>query len=180
MAKASEASEQRIGQARSGLVDAFVQALPRLRRMGARHQLDGDDFAQEACMRLLRVGAPEAVAEPAQYVASVARNLLIDRHRTRAREAVVLAHDADLRGAADPTADPEQILAGKQQLARILAAIDALPPRCSEAFCLHRFDGLTYVAIARRMGISTSAVEKHISDALRRLDLVLSQENDDV
>lgn len=160
----------------AALADSFLRLLPRLRRLGARHHVDGDDLAQDACLRLLRLDAPEAVEQPARYLSSVARNLLIDRHRARAREARVLVSGLDPEMfIADSAANPEQVLAGKQRLALVMAAIAELPPRCSEAFHLHRFHGLTYVEIARQMGISASGVEKHIAEALERLDRALAR-----
>jgi RNA polymerase sigma-70 factor (ECF subfamily) len=64
---------------------------------------------------------------------------------------------------------PERILIGAEALDRIMAVLQALPPRTSEAFILHRFEEMTYDAIARRMGISRSGVEKLIMRALDRL-----------
>jgi RNA polymerase sigma-70 factor (ECF subfamily) len=36
-------------------------------------------------------------------------------------------------------------------------------------FLLHRFEGLSYSEIARRLGVSRSAVEKHMMHALQML-----------
>jgi RNA polymerase sigma factor (sigma-70 family) len=64
---------------------------------------------------------------------------------------------------------PERALMAKQDLERVVAALKTLPPRTSQAFVLHRFEEMTYVAIAEAMGISTISVGKLIKRALRRL-----------
>lgn len=53
-----------------------------------------------------------------------------------------------------------------QRLAQLKAVLDELSPRRREALMLHRFEGLSQVQIAERMGISVSMVEKHIAFAL--------------
>ena len=152
------------------LGSAYSEIVPRLRRMGVRFSVDGEDVAQDAYVRALQSERRgETVVEPVAYLLRVARNLFIDRKRTDMRESALLVRSDRIDTVATAAPDPERILAGKQRLDIALAAIGRLPPRCREAFELHRFEGLSYTAIARRMGISTSMVEKHIAEAMARL-----------
>jgi RNA polymerase sigma factor (sigma-70 family) len=64
---------------------------------------------------------------------------------------------------------PERALIGKQELERAAAILEALPPRTRQAFMLHRFEEMTYVSIARKMGITKVAVGKLIKRAMLRL-----------
>jgi RNA polymerase sigma factor (sigma-70 family) len=60
-------------------------------------------------------------------------------------------------------------LLGKEAMELMVAALEGLPPRTREAFVLHRFEEMTYGAIARHMGVSTRTVEKLISRAIKKL-----------
>lgn len=150
----------------SGLV-AACRDLVRGRTAG--RSADTEDVSQDACVRALQISQPETIRDPVRYVLRIARNLIVDRVRQRNRETLTLDSLAVAdTGARDPV-DPERILAGKQELQRVLTAIGQLPPRCREAFVLHRFKGLSYAGIARQMGVSTSMVEKHIAEAMARI-----------
>jgi RNA polymerase sigma factor (sigma-70 family) len=159
-------NRQTMKDEKHGLVEACRVLVTRQRaRAGSPTELE--DVAQDACVRALEVGEPGSVREPLRYVLRIVRNLFADRRRKDRRDAAL----AGQLGAVAPLApaDPERVLAGKQELQRALAAIDDLPPRCREAFRLHRFEGLSYAAIARRMNISTGTVEKHIAEAMLRI-----------
>ena len=149
--------------------------LARKPRSVSPRSADADDVSQDAFVRALQLESPHAVRDPVRYLMRIARNLFIDRQRSRKREMALFEPLADTDAAAGEAADPERILAGKQELERALAVIAALPPRCREAFTLHRFHGLSYAAIARRMGVSTSMVEKHIAEAMLRLSRALRE-----
>jgi RNA polymerase sigma factor (sigma-70 family) len=151
-----------------GLTEA-CRDLVRGRGRVQRRSPEAEDVAQDACLRALAVPQPHMIRDPVRYILRIARNLVVDRLRRRNREALILDSLAAADYTARDLADPERILAGKQELERVLAAIECLPPRCREAFVLHRFEGLSYAAIARHMGVSTSMVEKHIAEAMLRI-----------
>jgi RNA polymerase sigma-70 factor (ECF subfamily) len=156
-------------RSRLNLASAYEAVAPRLGRQGVRRAIDGEDVAQDAALRVLQAAAREPIEDPVRYFLRVARNLFVDAERRRGRTRAVIDGEADPSAAMDGAAGPERILAGKQRLEQALAVIDALPPRCREAFRLHRFEGLSYVQIARQMGVSPSMVEKHIAEAMLRL-----------
>lgn len=57
---------------------------------------------------------------------------------------------------------------------RLETALLRQPRRSLDVFVLHRHEGLTYRAIAERLAISVSAVEKHMMRILLACDLALS------
>lgn len=104
------------------------------------------------------------------YLFRIAANLLA---RRQGREASRAALEAMLESPEGFT--PERVLMGKQEAFRVLAAIRALPPRTREAFIFHRFEEMTYPEIARRLGISVSAVKQLIARAIRHVTLERSR-----
>ncbi|MNH89711.1 putative RNA polymerase sigma factor FecI [compost metagenome] len=99
----------------------------------------------------------------------LARNLVIDRLRSRARTARLFRAEEAFDQYPCASADPERALLATERLRRALAVIDAMPTRRRQAFLLHRIDGLSYLEIARKMGVSIKAVEKHLATAMLQL-----------
>ncbi|WP_454828915.1 sigma-70 family RNA polymerase sigma factor [Paraburkholderia xenovorans] len=139
-----------------------------LRRFLSRLVNDSDtasDIAQECYARVLSIThSGGAIENPRALLYRTARNLVIDMHR-RATVRTTLDID-ELAEHEEPVApqmnQPDELWASSQRTQSLLAAIEALPPRCREAFILHKFDGLSHAEVARRMGISRNMVEKHI------------------
>ncbi|PHV18791.1 sigma-70 family RNA polymerase sigma factor [Janthinobacterium sp. GW458P] len=155
-------------QTSDAVVARYYQELLNFCWRSLRNREAAFDLVQESYVRVLGAqdGAREpAVREPRALLYRTARNLLIDQHR----RAALRRHDAldVLPEAAHPAAplhlQPEQALEGSQDWQACVAAIDALPPRCRDAFVLHVFEELPHAQIAARMGISVSMVEKHIA-----------------
>lgn len=146
------------------MVERYYRELMRFLTGRVKDRDTASDIAQESYMRVLSMhdaGTPITNARSLLY--RTARNLLIDAHR---RSTVRAQHVDDLDDVDEPAADasmqPEQACESSQRTQALVAAIETLPPRCREAFVLHKFDGLTHAEVAQRMGISRNMVEKHI------------------
>ena len=150
-----------------GLMAAYGPGLRRyFRKRAPAHEVD--DLVQNVFLKMQARSAAEPVADIERYLFRIAATVLIDGHR---EDPLHLRRHEALHEGIEPidALSPERILLGAEALDRIMAVLQALPPRTSEAFILHRFEEMTYDAIARRMGISKSGVEKLIMRALDRL-----------
>jgi len=156
-------------------MDELTERLRRFIRSRVANRHDAEDVIQDAYVRVLRYAAEHVVESEERLLFSTAKNLALDsRRRSKVREknvtecAVLAAEDS-------PAAD--EVIDARQRLMHVEAAIAALPPRCRDVFLMHRIDGLTYGEIARSVGISVSAVEKHIARACLTIDVYLNGEH---
>ncbi len=132
------------------------------------------DAVQETYARVLSAQQGEReLIEPRALLYRTARNLLTDQYRrsvVRGEEQPRAADGDDIaldEIAAPAASQPETAAMSTQAVDALLAVISALPPRCRQAFVMHRFDGLSHSDIAAQMGISRKMVEQHIKVAMQ-------------
>jgi RNA polymerase sigma-70 factor (ECF subfamily) len=166
-ARAMPASQQQ--RQLESLARAYAPALKRYFEKRILEQADADDLVQEVFARLARRAELAAIDKVQGYLFETAANVLRDRIRRRAvRQAGAhIEYDDVAHGREEFT--PERVLLGKAMLADLARAIEALPERTRTVFVLHRFEELSYAEIARRLGVSESAVEKHMMKAIAHL-----------
>lgn len=138
-----------------------------LMRRGADREMAAD-FAQEAFVRMMRMAPATDVRDARAYLFRTALNLSVD-HVRREQILPLVGNDDDLAVIPDTAASPERTAMDRQELARLLRHIEGLPPRCREVFVLARVDGLNYVEIGRRLGISPKTAFSHMVKALTLL-----------
>lgn len=161
-----------------GLAALFEQMRPELTRfLAARcgEAVLAQDLLQDLWLRT--VERPVGVVSNARaYLFRAANNLVLDyrrsQQRTMQRDRAWIEQDGGPTGAPEapdlaPRAD--ELIEQQQDVARLRAAVDSLPPGAQTALRLYRFDGLSQPEIAVRMGISRSGVEKHLAVAMRHL-----------
>ncbi len=138
-----------------------------LRRIAGRlrSQDDAEDLLHSAYLRLEEFKARRPIEHPVAYIVQTAVNLGIDaqRHdRPIDRSSPVETRCQDM---ADPAPLQDEVLAARIRLGRVQEGLKRLTPRTREVFLMHRLDGLKYREIAEQLGISQSAVEKHVAKA---------------
>ena len=130
---------------------------------------DVDDLVQEAYAKLAAIASVDRIMRPRSYFFQTVQNLLTDhirRERIVRIEAAVEVNEFD---APDDGPDPERIVAGRREFARIAGLIDELPDRCRDIFRMRKIEGLSQREIATRLGVSESVVENDGARGLRLL-----------
>lgn len=122
------------------------------------------DLAQDTFCRLIEKGAPAPLRDARNYLAVVARRLLIDDIRRQDIERAYLCAQAAIEGQADHFT-PDRIVEAVALLDGLVRLLGALSGEVREAFLLRRVDGLTHIEIAERLGISDRTVKRHIARA---------------
>ncbi len=154
---------------RSSLVRYF------LLHLGSRE--DAEDLAQEVFVRFAQQKSAQPIVNVEAYLFRIAANLLRDRFR-RNKTHHVQSHfpiDECVGESLGEAPSEHHVYEGQEQLREFLLALEDLPPKCRTVFLLQRYECMSYSAVAQHLGISVSAVEKHMMKALlhfsARLDL---------
>lgn len=125
------------------------------------------DIVQDAFLRLLRAPLHE-ICDLRSYLFRTTGNLAIDRARQQRRNALGNPVELD-ETIADTAPLPDVVLISREEFLALYAALADLPPRTREVLILHKFEGLSYIEIAERLGIAKNTVMVHMVKALGSL-----------
>lgn len=131
-------------------------------RLRTRGRSDPEDLLHAAYLRLLRYKAQQTVENVGAFLIRTAVNIGVDNYRHDRFIADVSPESLE-RSENSPLQD--EVLASRVRLERVREGLSRLTPRTREIFLMHRLDDMKYREIAERLGISQSAVEKHIAKA---------------
>ncbi|MGV6396155.1 sigma-70 family RNA polymerase sigma factor [Pseudomonas caspiana] len=134
---------------------------------------DAADVAHDTFVRILGAANATQIREPRDYLATVARGLVIDRYRRRTIE---LAYQQAMAERAQDTVISEE---DKALIIDTLLAVDKtledLGSRTKRIFMLSQIEGLTYQHIALKLNVSLTTVKKHMVRAFTECSLLMAQ-----
>jgi RNA polymerase sigma-70 factor (ECF subfamily) len=134
-----------------------------------RNKADIADLRQDVYVQVFDAAHTKIPDNAKAFVFQTARNLLINRLKREQIVPIEAVADVEALNAAIETPGPERNIIARDELRRLQAALDRLPPRCREAVVLGRIEGLSGREIAARMGITEQAVSAHLINGVRAL-----------
>lgn len=109
------------------------------------------------------------------FLTRTALNLAVDQHR-HARQDSYESESIETLDLPDLEPTPDEVFAAEQRLNKMREALERANPRTRDVFFMHRLYGFSHAEIARQLGISVSAVEKHVASAVTVLAIERQKE----
>lgn len=163
----------RDGQAFRLLVERHLPSLLGVARRMLRDEMEAEDVAQEALVRLWQQGANlELGAGGARpWLRRVVANLCIDRIRAGRRTDVT-------DEVPEQEVEPNQLsgLLDGDLAQRVEQALQGLPERQRLALTLFHYEGMSQIEVGEILGVSDEAVESLLSRARRALRAMLKDD----
>ena len=130
---------------------------------------DVREIAQEAWLRIYCLDNPESLSDVKAHVFNEAHQLAsLQRRQIRIESLHQQEQTQEISNEANE-ASVDSTVEHWQRITHLGNALNQLPPKGRQAFMLNRSEGLTYEAIAKKLGISTSMVEKYMMQAIKHL-----------
>ena len=148
---------------------ALRGALARFFQRHVRDASEIDDLVQEVFLRVVRRGHCDQLEHLDGYIFQTAASVLHDRGRrrkTRLSEQHV-PFEPELHAGTELA--PDRSLMAREGLMAVSLILLELPEQTRRIFVLRRLEEISYQEIGLRLGLSVSAVEKHMLRAVRHL-----------
>ncbi|HEX7857237.1 MAG TPA: RNA polymerase sigma factor [Sphingobium sp.] len=165
----------------SGLTALLLAQRPALLRLLAARlgsPDEAEDVLQDMWFRLERVPSGP-IADPVAYLFRMATNLASDRRLSTARREKRDDAWKDSMPGDNDYPDSERQLMAADELRRVEAVLDEMPERMRSALILFRVEEQPQRAIAEKLGITVSGVEKLLRRGYRQLVEKMSGESAD-
>jgi RNA polymerase sigma factor (sigma-70 family) len=131
-----------------------------------------EELFQEVWIRVIEARSRYAPqARFTTWLYTIAHNLLVDHWRKKGLSLVSL----DTEDVPIETANPARQVEGREAVARLVQAIDALPAAQREAFLLHQESGLSVAEIAAATGTNEEAAKSRLRYAMAKLKAAVDE-----
>jgi len=171
-------AESSSGPRAPSVMDQVPRYFGRMKRIllrRGRTREEAEDLIQDAFVKMQEYcDKGSHVQKPENFLVRTVLHLALNARRDEHRDLYCEQRVEDLTSIVDTGPTPEEALAFDECLRRMRDALNRANQRTRDVFFMHRVDGMSYAQISRQMGLSISAIEKHVASAL----LILAEAND--
>ncbi|GAC17838.1 RNA polymerase sigma factor [Paraglaciecola arctica] len=149
-----------------------------LRNFIARYMVsshDIEDVSQETFLRAYKVEKERKIDFPKAFLFRIAKNLMLSEFSRKTRKITDYIDDCDEFDAAFNTETLESDAMAQQKVGIYCEAVAALPAQCRRVIIMKKVYGMQNKEIARRLELSVSTVEKHLSKGIKQSNAIISQ-----
>jgi RNA polymerase sigma-70 factor, ECF subfamily len=148
-------------------------ALYRFVLRSLKQRAAAEELFQEVWIRVIEARSRYSPqARFTTWLYTIAHNLLVDHWRRKGLSLVQLDEELAIAAADNPARQAE----ARESLARLLQALEALPPAQREAFLLHEEAGLSVAEIAAATGAGEEAAKSRLRYAMAKLKAAVEDE----
>ncbi|MFT3997687.1 MAG: RNA polymerase sigma factor [Asticcacaulis sp.] len=133
------------------------------------------DLVHDAYAQVLTQEKWRQIDNPRAYVMRTVYNLGLNGIRRSRVVSMQQLVDADAITQVDISPDAFDTFSDREELGRVLEAVEQLPPQCRKVVVMRRIEDLPPREVARRLGLSLSTVEKHLARGLVLLADILDE-----
>lgn len=149
-------------------------------RRSSFHDVDPDDVIQEAYARFSRTPEPARIESPRAYFFTTVRNIALEQLRRARTSPLIPVEDFDALIVVDDRPGPERIAADRETLRQVADLMDRLPDKIRQVLLMRRIEGLSQKAVAQKLGLPESTVEKRTAKGLKMLAHALERRENNV
>lgn len=152
-----------------GFARSFAPALKKYFQRRGCQDATVQDLVQQVFLRLAQRSSDSQIENPEAYLMQTASSTWNDylRKRKSHKHTDHIEYEDNSHALEDfPT---DRVLEGREEVRRVLGALEMLPERVRQIFVLSRIEGLRQKDIAARLGVSVSTVEKDMVKAVVHL-----------
>jgi len=145
------------------------RALTGYLRANWRNASDIADIRQEIYANLYEAAHERLPDHPKAFLFACARNHLINRSRHAQQVRYQSLPETDGAGILVDTLTPDRHVLARDELQRVQAGLDRLPPKCRQVVMLRKIEGLSTREVAARLNVGIDTVEQQTGHGMRAL-----------
>jgi RNA polymerase sigma-70 factor (ECF subfamily) len=135
---------------------------------------DIDDVSQETFLRAYKAEIDKDIEHPKAFLFRIAKNLMLSELSRKAHKITDYIEDHVGEEELLNTDNLESDVMAQQKLGIYCEAVASLPTQCRRVVIMKKVYGLQNKEIARRLELSVSTVEKHLTKGIRRLNATIT------